>query len=453
MAVKTKDMTEGNPLSLIILFSLPLMIGNVFQQLYTVVDTMVVGKALGVDALAALGATDWLYWLMLGMIQGVTQGFGILMAREFGAKRYESLRGVVGSSVVLAAVCAVVFLLIGQFVARPVLKILNTPDSILSDALLYLRIMFLGVPIVMAYNLFACVLRSLGDGQTPLFAMIVAAITNIILDVVFVLVFHWGIAGAAIASLIAQAVSGSFCFYKIKTIQFMHLRSAHFRTDFNIAKRQLALGTPMAFQNAIIAIGGMIIQSVVNKYGVAFIAGFTATNKLYGILEIAASSYGYAMITYVGQNLGAGRIERIRQGTRCANIVALITSAFIAAIMLLLGKQIIGLFISGTPEAVIQATRVGYQYLATMSVCLPILYILYVMRSAIQGMGDTMLPMISGIAEFIMRTGGVFLLPIFLGETGIFISEVLAWAGADLILIPSYYINVHRVSKTDKSRK
>jgi len=453
MNAKVKDMTTGKPLSLIIFFSLPLMLGNVFQQLYTVVDTMVVGKALGVDALAALGATDWLYWLMLGMIQGLAQGFGIRMAREFGAKQFESLRRIVGSSAVLAAVCSAVLLILGQVIARPTLLVLNTPDEIMGNSLTYLRIMFFGIPIVMVYNLLACVLRSLGDGQTPLMAMIVAALTNIFLDILFVLVFHWGIAGAAAASLAAQTVSGIFCFQKIKRIPFMKLNSGHFRVNLDNAKQQLSLGSTIAFQNAIIAIGGMIIQSVVNGYGVAFIAGFTATNKLYGMLEIAASSYGYAMITYVGQNLGAGKIDRIRSGVRCANIVALITSMFIAAVMLLLGRQIVGLFLSGTPEEVMKATTVGYQYLATMSLCLPILYILYVVRAAIQGMGDTVLPMISAIAEFIMRTGGVFLLPAIMGEIGIFIAEVLAWAGADIILIPSYYISIRRISNTDKSRK
>lgn len=445
MAAKIKDMTTGKPLALIVSFALPLMVGNVFQQLYTVVDTMVVGKALGVDALAALGATDWLYWMVLGMVQGVTQGFGILMAREFGAKQYESLRGVVGSSVSLSAACAVLFLAAGQLIARPALEVMNTPAEILGGSLLYLRIMILGIPIVMAYNLLACILRSLGDGQTPLNAMIVAALTNIALDLLFVLVFRWGIAGAAAATLIAQLISSLFCLHKIRRIEFMALKTEHFALAPAMAGRLMALGSPMALQNAIIAIGGMIIQTVVNGYGVAFIGGFTASNKLYGVLEIAASSYGYAMITYVGQNLGAGKIDRIRKGMRWAITVAVATSLVIAAVMLIFGKGIVGAFISGTPEEVEQATKVAYTYLSIMSLCLPVLYVLHVTRSAVQGMGNTVLPMVSGIAEFIMRTGGVLLLPALLGENGVFIAEVLAWAGADMILIPSYFITLKRV--------
>lgn len=447
MGAKIKDMTTGRPFPLIISFALPLMVGNIFQQLYTVVDTMVVGKALGVEALAALGATDWLYWMLLGMIQGVTQGFGILMAREFGAKQYESLRKVVGGSTALSVVFALLFLLLGQAVAKPVLLLLNTPAQILDGSLLYLRIMFLGIPIVMAYNLLATILRSLGDGQTPLYAMIVAALSNIILDVLFVLVFHLGIAGAAIATLIAQGISSIYCLLKIRKIEFMMLKKKHFALEPAMAGRLLSLGSPMAAQNAIIAVGGMIIQGVVNGYGVAFIGGFTAANKLYGVLEIAATSYGYAMITYVGQNLGAARVDRIKTGMGWAIGVALATSALITAVMLLFGQNIIGAFISGTPEEAAAATRVGFTYLSVMSICLPVLYILHVTRSAVQGMGNTVLPMVSGIAEFVMRTGGVLILPGLMGENGIFIAEVLAWLGADLILIPSYFVMVKRISR------
>ena len=446
MRVKIKDMTTGKPLPLIISFALPLMVGNIFQQLYTVVDTMVVGKALGVDALAALGATDWLYWMWLGMIQGVTQGFGILMAREFGAKQYENLRSVVGSAATLSALAAVLLLIVGQLAARPILGLLNTPAQILTGSVLYLRIMFLGIPIVMAYNLLATILRSLGDGQTPLNAMIVAALCNIALDILFVLVFHWGIAGAAVATLIAQGISSIYCLGKIQQIDFMCLKKHHFALQPASGCHLVSLGSPMAAQNAIIAIGGMIIQGVVNGYGVAFIGGFTAANKLYGVLEIAATSYGYAMITYVGQNLGASRIDRIKAGMGRAIAVALATSALITAVMLLWGKYIIGAFLSGTPQEVAEAAKVGFTYLSIMSICLPVLYILHVTRSAVQGMGNTVLPMVSGIAEFVMRTGGVLILPALMGENGIFIAEVLAWLGADLILVPSYFITLKRIS-------
>lgn len=447
MKTKITDMTEGSPLRLIISFSLPLMVGNVFQQMYTVVDTMVVGRALGVNALAALGAADWPYWMILGVIRGIAQGFGILMARFFGAKQFENLRSVTGSSAVLAALSAAVLLIVGQLATEPVLRMLNTPPEVMEGALLYLRLMFLGIPVVMIYNLLATILLSLGDGQTPLFAMIVASLSNIGLDLLFVLGFHWGIAGAAVASLIAQSISSVYCFRKIRKIEFMALKRSHFTLEAKMAGRLLALGSPMAAQNAVIAIGGMIITAVVNGYGVAFIGGFTASNKLYGVLEIAASSYGYAMLTFVGQNLGAGKIQRIKTGMGWATVVSLATSAVITAVMLTFGRTIVGAFISGTPAEVAAATEVGYVYLAIMSTCLPVLYVLHVIRSAIQGMGDTVLPMVSGIGELIMRTGGVLILPALLGQYGIFVAEVLAWVGADMILIPSYFVNLRKLKE------
>lgn len=442
---RMKNMTQGTPSSLILSFALPLMAGNVFQQLYTVVDTMVVGKHLGVSALAALGAADWMNWMMLGIIQGFTQGFGILMAQEFGAGQYEKLRKVAGTSIMLALLSSIILTFGGQLAINPVLALLQTPGDILDGAQLYLRIMFAGIPVVMAYNLLACILRSLGDGQTPLRAMVVASLTNIILDLLFVMVFQWGIAGAAAATLIAQLISGLYCLYFIFRIDFLKLSPQDFQLQGFLCGKLLFLGFPMAFQNCIIAVGGMIIQFVVNGFGVVFIAGYTATNKLYGILEIAATSYGYAMITYVGQNLGAGKSSRIRQGVRAAIGIALATSVAIALVMLFFGKAILGCFISGTPQEVEAAMEVAYTYLALMSLCLPVLYILHITRSAIQGMGNTILPMASGIAEFLMRTSAALFLPHVIGQTGIYLAEIAAWAGADVVLVISYFVMAARL--------
>lgn len=447
MSANVKNMTEGKPLPLIVSFSLPLMLGNIFQQMYTVVDTMVVGKGLGVQALAALGASDWLVWLMLGVIQGLTQGFGIRMAQEFGARQTEKLKNTLGCSVVLTVISAVVLTMGGQLAAQSVLWMLKTPDTIISDTLLYVRIIFLGTPVVMAYNLLATILRSLGDGKTPLNAMIVASFTNIGLDLLFVLVLHWGIAGAAAATLIAQAVSGLYCLEKVRKIDFLRLEKSHFALDGSMAARLMKLGSPMAFQNAVIALGGMIVTSVVNGFGVVFIGGYTASNKLYGILEVAATSYGYAMVTYVGQNLGAGKLHRIREGMKAAMVLSMITSVVIATVMILFGKGILSLFLSGTPEETAQALEVAYRYLFLMSICLPILYVLHVVRSAIQGMGDTVKPMLSGISEFIMRTAGSLTLPGIMGGSGIFYAEVSAWLGADLILVPSYFITLRKLER------
>lgn len=444
---KIRTMTEGNSAKMIFLFALPLMFGNVFQQMYTVMDTMIVGQALGVQALAALGAADWLNWMVLGSIQGISQGFAILMAQEFGAGNIGRLQKVIGNSAILSAITSILLLILTQCIAAPVLQLLQTPQEIVGMSLLYLRIMFLGVPVVMTYNVLASVLRALGDGKTPLYAMIVASFLNIGLDLLFVLVFHWGIAGAAAATVAAQAFSGIFCLVSLKRVTIFSFSKSDFKIESALAGKLLGLGAPMALQNAIIAVGGMIVQFVVNGFGVLFIAGFTATNKLYGVLEIAATSYGYAMVTYVGQNLGARKIKRIRRGVKEAVLIAIVTAALIGVVMLLFGKSILSCFISGTPQEFEQTLEIAYHYLTIMSVCLPVLYYLHVTRASLQGMGDTMLPMLSGIAEFIMRTGAALLLPYLVGEYGIFYAEILAWLGADVVLFVSYLYRIRAVSR------
>lgn len=446
MSKNTQIMTEGRPWKLILGLALPLMFGNIFQQLYTVMDTLIVGRVLGVHALAALGASDWLNWMILGLVTGITQGFCILAAQKFGAGKTEELKETVGASVTLSAVTAIVIEILSQILVLPLLKLLDTPSDILPMALLYLRILFAGIPIVMTYNLLASLLRALGDGRTPLYAMVVASVLNILLDVLFVAGFHTGVGGAAAATLIAQAVAALYCLRVILRMEILRIRPSHLRPDRRLAWQLFSLGTPMAAQNTIIAVGGLVIQSIVNGFGVIFIAGYTASNKLYGILEIAATSYGYAMVTYVGQNLGAGLWQRIRQGVRHALGIALATSVVIAIAMLLTGRMLVGSFITGSPQEVLEATEIAYHYLAIMSIFLPILYLLHLYRSSLQGMGDTVLPMASGIAEFVMRTGAALTLPHILGQEGIFYAEVLAWVGADLILITAYYVRIHKLS-------
>lgn len=453
MSSKIQNMTDGSPAKLLFTFSLPLMAGNIFQQLYTVVDTMVVGQFLGVDALAALGASDWLNWMMLGIVQGFTQGFAIKMAQDFGAGDYAHLRKVIGNSAILSALFSIILVIAGILAAKPVLNLLQTPVDIMPSSLLYIYIMFAGIPIVMLYNLLACILRSLGDSKTPLHAMIIASITNIVLDVLFVFGFQWGIAGAAIATLIAQVLSSVFCFWHIRKLDILKLSKSDFKLENRLLWHLLYLGSPMAFQNAIIAVGGMVVQFVVNGFGVIFIAGFTATNKLYGLLEIAATSYGYAIITYVGQNLGAGKKDRIKQGMRSALVIATITSIVIAVLMLLFGKLILSGFISGTPERVHAVLQVAYFYLAIMSVCLPVLYLLHVVRSALQGLGNTLLPMLSGIAELLMRTGTALFLPKLIGETGIFYAEIAAWIGADIVLVISYLVIMRKLGNSSSLKE
>lgn len=445
MAQRIRNMTQGSPLRLIITFALPLMAGNVFQQLYTVVDTAVVGQVVGVGALASLGAADWLNWMVLGIIQGLTQGFSILMAQNFGAEDHRGLSRSIGTSVTLCVISAAVLLLGSQLAAEPVLRLLNTPADIMDGALLYLRIVFGGIPVIMAYNLLASILRALGDSKTPLYAMIVAALINVVLDLLFVMGFHWGIAGAAAATVIAQFFSSVYCFRNVRRITIIRLEKGDLKPTRELTGILMKLASPIALQNAIISVGGMVVQAVINRYGMLFIAGFTATNKLYGILEIAVTSYGYAVTSYVGQNLGGGLVGRIKQGMRAATLVALGTSAVIAGAMLLFGNFFLRLFISGTPEEIDTSMQIAYHYLAIMSVCLPILYMLHIYRSALMGLGDTVVPMLSGFAEMAVRIAVALFLPMLMEQEGIFFAEVGAWTAAAILLVAAYFVRIHRL--------
>ena len=444
MTAKVRDMTKGNPGRLILMFAVPLMIGNVFQQLYTMVDTVVVGQIAGVQALAALGAVEWIMWMVLGVSSGITQGFAILMAQDYGAQKWNQLKKTVAHSYVLTAITAVLLFLTSQIFAHWILSFLNTPDNIIGMSLLYLRIVFCGIPVVAAYNVFAGVLRSLGNSRTPLVAMVIAAGINIILDLVFVAGLHMGVAGAALATVIAQCFSALYCFIIVRKIEIVHITKEDFRAVPGLNRKLLSLGTPILFQDVIISVGGLAVQFVVNGYGFLFVAGFTATNKLYGILEMAAISYGYAIVTYVGQNLGAGQISRIKKGVHVSGFLAFLTSAFISVMMFIFGKHILRMFISGDPAQTEQVLGIAWHYLSIMASVLCILYFLYVYRSALQGLGDTMIPMLSGVVEFFIRVGVALLLPKIMGQNGIFYAEITAWTGAAVLLAVSYYIRIRK---------
>ncbi len=444
MTAKVRDMTKGNPGRLILVFAVPLMIGNVFQQLYTMVDTVVVGQVAGVQALAALGAVEWIMWMVLGVSSGITQGFAILMAQDYGARKWKQLKKTVAHSYVLTTITAVLLFLTSQIFAHWILSFLNTPDNIIGMSLLYLRIVFCGIPVVAAYNVFAGVLRSLGNSRTPLVAMVIAAGINIILDLVFVAGFHMGVAGAALATVIAQCFSALYCFIIVRKIEIVHITKDDFRAVPGLNRELLSLATPILFQDVIISLGGLAVQFVVNGYGFLFVAGFTATNKLYGILEMAAISYGYAIITYVGQNLGAGQISRIKKGVHISGFLAFLTSAFISVMMFIFGKHILRMFISGNPAQTEQVLGIAWHYLSIMASVLCILYFLHVYRSALQGLGDTMIPMLSGVVEFFIRVGVALLLPKIMGQNGIFYAEITAWTGAAVLLAVSYYIRIRK---------
>ena len=278
-------------------------------------------------------------------------------------------------------------------------------------------------------------------------AMLIASLINIVLDLLFVAVFGWGIAGAAIATIIAQLFSAIYCFAILKQIKLVQLAKSDFEHEAKLDLNLLQLGIPVVFQNIIIGVGGLVVQYVINGYGFLFVAGFTATNKLYGLLEMAAISYGYAIVTYVGQKLGAKQFDRIKSGVRVSLLISLATSIVISVAMFLFGKPILSLFLSGEQQQIEAVLEIAFHYLSIMAAMLWVLYFLYVYRSALQGLGDTLLPMLSGFAEFLMRIGAALILPIFIGQNGIFFAEIAAWSGAALLLCISYYIRIRATEK------
>ena len=442
------NMTVGKPLRLLFSFALPLMFGNVFQQLYTVVDTAIVGRGVGMDALAALGSVDWLNWMLLGIAQGFTQGFSVRIAQKFGEGDMKGLRQTAGQSALLSAVMALVCTVAIQLTLPMILDLLRVPEALRDMASLYTRVLMAGLPAVVFYNYCASVLRAVGDSRTPLVAMVAAALTNIVLDLLTVFVLGWGIAGAAAATVVAQCLSGFICAQKIRQTPGLHFGRGNLVPRSRDCGDLVRIGSPIAAKNMVIALGGMVIQSIVNGFDLSFIAGFTATNKLYGLLEIAAISYGYAVTTYVGQNFGAGLFPRIRSGVRSAAILSVLTSLVIAALMFLFGRPITMLFISAEdPQLMAMAGETAYQYLCVMSVSLPVLYLLYVYLSAMQGLGRTVHTMISGIVEFILRVGFATLVGWSGYQTGIFGAEVSAWFGAAAYLSVSYALCIRKLQK------
>lgn len=444
---RTMNMTAGSPIKLLFSFALPLMFGNIFQQLYTVVDTAIVGRGVGMTALAALGTVDWLNWMMLGIAQGFTQGFCIRMSQRFGAQDIEGLKRTLGTSVLLTALVALLGTLIAQVGLPVFLQLMQVPDSLIPSATLYSRIIMGGFAAVCFFNLCSSTLRAVGDSKTPLMAMVVASVTNIVLDIVAVFVLHWGIAGAAVATVFSQLLSGILCAVKILQTPELRFEKRHLTLNLSAVRDLMGIGIPGAAKNVIIAVGGMVVQTVVNSFdSMSFIAGFTATNKLYGLLEIAALSYGYAVTTYVGQNYGAGLVPRIRKGVRAANVLALISSVVIAAAMLIFGRQITMLFISREDMALaLEAGNTAYRFLCCMSLSLPVLYVLYVYMSALQGMGNTVFPMYSAAFELVIRIAVSFVVAQVGFREGIFLAEVGAWFGGALTQALGYVLQIRKI--------
>ena len=435
------NMTEGNPYKLMLKFAIPVILTNLGQQLYQIVDAAIVGRGVGVDALAAVGCTDWTYWMSLWSISIMTQGFATFVSRYFGKNDPVKINKAITMSVYLSLIISAIFMLVGVIGARPILVLLRTPTerNILSQAVTYLTTMMCGIIIVALYNLASAILRAFGDSKTPLAAMVIAAVLNILLDLLFVMVFHWGVFGAALASVLSQCVAFIFCAGRILKISCVELSKSAWVWDGALIGKIARFGIPLAIQYIIVHLGGMIVQSTVNDQGSSFVAGYTAVNKLYGLLECTAISLGAAFITYASQNFGAKNFMRVRRGVNVAMVLAVSVALILLAITLPLKFVLPQLFIDVSEEGAKDAIYVAARYLTNMILSLPVLYLVYVHRNNLQAIGNSSWSMISGIAEAGSR---VIMAKIFFKFAGVeimFYIEPLAWLMAWLFVLVPYY--------------
>ncbi len=448
---RVKDMTAGNPAKLILSFSLPLILANLGQQLYMIADAAIVGRGVGVKTLAAVGATDWSYWVILWTITTMTQGFATFVSRYFGERDFGKMNKAIAMSCLLSAGIGVILTVVGLALTRPVLELLKTPGDILDDAVIYLSTMIAGSLAVAGYNMTASILRAFGDGKSPLIAMVIAAVLNIGLDLVAVFLLKWGVFGAAIASVTAQLVAFIYCFMRILKVEHVKLDREAFRPDGQMIRELLVFGLPLALQYVVINASGMLLQSTVNLQGSIFVAGYTANNKVYGLLECSAISLGFAATTFFSQNYGAKQLDRVRAGMRATIGIGIGMALAVGGLMALFGRQLLSLFMDSAEVGSGQALAIGHRYLMTMSASLIILFLIYAYRSALQSVGSSLPSMISGFTECGARVLVAKGLYLWLGQEVLYFSEPVAWLGSLVFIMGAYYVLRNRYLNPQKT--
>ena len=436
----TMDLTQGRPIKQILLFSLPLVVGTLFQQLYSFVDTVMVGRLVGDAALAAVGTTWSLYFLTIGFVQGASAGFCIPLAQSIGAKDHREFKRYFWNGMWVCLVMAAVVTVLMYLLAEPLLVLIKTPDDILADAVIYIQIIFLGIPATILYNFCAGTLRAAGDSQRPTYFLLASSFLNIALDYVFIALIPMGVAGAALATVLSQLVSGmgNLLWLVLKT-DLLHNSEGLRKASGSHIARLCKLGFPMGFEFSVSAIGAVILQGAINSFGTAVIAGQTAGEKIRRMFTLPMESVGVGMATYVGQNMGAGRYDRIRDGIKAGWCIQLCYCAVIWCVLFVLKKPLCR-FVLGA-EAV-EATALGVQYLAIMS-CLFIFHGgVMLMRNTLQGMGYSFHAVLSGVGELAGRALGGWLAVNVLGYVGICIANPIAWmmATAYCSVLVAYYL-------------
>ena len=440
-----KDMTEGKPIGLMIKFSVPVLISNVLQLMFVVADTAIIGRMLGVDAFASIGATATTHWLVFSAVLGLNQGFSTLIAQRFGAKDSEGLRKAFSTAIYLAAMFAVTIGFTGILVCRPLMELLRTPSGLIDGSVTYLSWLWAGMPLTFGYNLLAMTLFALGDSKTPLRAMIVATVVNIAFDLILIVPF--GVAGVAGATLIAQATAMAFCIRALKKSGVFQGLKIEF--DKSSVWPLLRLALPLGFRNSVIEVGGLLVQRYVNDYGTEFVAGVAAAKRMYSLLMIAGGAIEVSIGTFIAQNFGAKQFGRVKEGLKDGLKLVFCSVILIMAIALPLGRQILSLLIDGDPVQLAAVLDIGTRQLMLMTLGLPFLYLLFLYRAALQGLGNTFIPMLSGFVELALRIVSVLVLTRFLGDWGVLLSDPIAWPFAMVLLIVSYFMVFRRVTKME----
>lgn len=438
---QTKELTSGKALPLLLGFTVPILLGNVLQQFYLLTDSAIVSNFLGVRQLAAVGASTSITFLILGFCNGCAGGMAIPVAQAFGARDYHSLRKFVFSSLKLAAVLSLVLALASGFLCRSIIRWINVPSDISEWAWQYLLILFIGIPCSFFYNLLASLIRSLGDSRTPFLFLLFSTSLNIALDLCFILVFKWGVAGAAIATVVAQGLSAVLCYrFMMKNYDVLWDCPEDRRFDMEYCRRLLAIGAPMGLQFSITAIGSIMVQSANNALGTVFVAGFAAGIRIKMLFMCVLESLGIAMTTFCGQNLGAGKTERVMDGIKAGMLMIVVYCAAAFAFIWPMSERLAMIFVDSTDSDIISAAAL---YVRVSVVFFFFLGTLCLFRYSIQGLGYTNFAMWSGFMEMVARALVSLLLVAPFGYTAVCFADAIAWIAANLFLVPAF-VHVYR---------
>lgn len=436
------EMLSGKPLKSIIKFGIPILIGNLFQQLYNMVDTLIVGQTLTNEALAGVGATGAISFVAIGFIQGLTSGFSVMTSQRYGAGDSEGVRKSVAVSFCLSVVLGVVITIVAALTAMPLLKLMGTPGDIIEHSYSYLIVIFWGLPATMLYNSCSNIMRSLGDSKTPLYFLIGASVINVGLDLLFIIVFKMGVAGAGYATVLSQGLSGLLCLaYMFKKFPILHLKKEDFRFKRRFAINHITLGIPMALQFSIIGVGVMVQQTALNAFGSTVLTAYTAAYKIDQFAVQFMLSLGMSLAVYCGQNAGACRYDRIKDGVNRTAVLGIIIAVASGIFVSLLARPLTKLFISDISDEILTLSQ---QFLIFQGIFYIALASIFVYRNALQGMGYSSVTMAACLIELVMRTIAALVLAKKLEFTGICLSNPVAWLGAGLILVSFYYFAIHR---------